>query len=81
MSFGWTEVFHDLGKVHQSSGYGVQAPGGHLLGTVGVDDHRAGAQLAYHAGVLGVDPQLGSRMSEAWKHSTASSELAINRRS
>jgi hypothetical protein len=48
-------------SIHQGSGYGVQAPGGHLLGAVGVNDHRASAEFGYQSGVLGVGPQVGKQ--------------------
>src|SRR3712207_9524389 len=48
-------------SIHQGLGYGVQAPGGHLLGTVGVNDHRASAEFGYQSGVLGVGPQVGKQ--------------------
>ena len=45
-------------SIHQGLGYGVQAPGGYLLGAVGVNDHRASAEFGYQSGVLGVGPQV-----------------------
>ena len=48
-------------SIHQGLGYGVQAPGGHLLGAVGVNDHRASAKFGYQSGVFGVGPQVGKQ--------------------